>query len=141
MRSLAVAILAAGLIASPLAAQTPAIHNTPATPAVKTMTDGIVAGQAAAQTVSTGGSFAGGLVGGLVLGLIGTGIAYAVQGSADVPLVIQVSNQQHGSDYTVGFNQAFAERTKKKKRGSALTGGLVGTGVLVLLVASANSGG
>jgi hypothetical protein len=137
-----IALFAILLSTVPAAAQTPVVNTTPpaGTPAM-TMADGMVAGQAAAQTVSTGGSFAGGFVGGLVLGLIGTGIAYAVQGPADIPLVLQASNQQHGSDYMVGFHQAFAEASKKKKRSSALTGGLAGTGVLVLLVVSAGSGG
>ncbi len=140
MRLIAVAVLAAGLVASPIAAQTPVSDNPPVASSSLTMADGMIAGQAAAQTVSTGGSFAGGFAGGIVLGLIGTGVAYAVQGPADIPLTLQASNQQHGSDYMLGFNQAFAETSKRRKRGSALTGGLIGTGVLVLLVVSAGSG-
>jgi hypothetical protein len=141
MRFIAVAVLATGLMALPIAAQEAVVHNPQVASSSKTMADGMIAGQVAAQSVSTGGSFAGGFVGGIVLGLIGTGVAYAAQGPADVPLMLQASNQPHGSDYILGFTQAFAETSKKKKRGSALTGGLLGTGVLVLLVVSAGSGG
>jgi len=86
----------------------------------------------------TGGSFVGGFAGGLLLGLIGTGIAYAAQGPADVPVAYAADAQKYGSEYVLGFQQGFAEKSKKKKRGAALTGGLLGTGALVVLVLSAS---
>lgn len=140
MRAAASAALVLALMAAPAAAQqaqqTQEKSSTP--PPVKTVADGVVAGQAAAESQGTGGSFAGGLAGGLFLGLIGTGIAYAAQGPGDIPAVYAADAQKHGSEYVLGFQQGFAETSKKKKRSAALTGGLLGTGVLVVAVLSAN---
>jgi hypothetical protein len=131
----AVALLVLLLVAAPLTAQQTPVVDRPVQ--AKTMPEGVLAGSAAAQTIGTGGSFAGGMAGGLFLGLIGTGIAYVAQGPSQPTMTTVASNQQYGADYMMGFNQAFADESKRRKKSSALTGGLIGTGVLVLLVVSA----
>jgi hypothetical protein len=137
-RSLLVAV-AVLLTAVPVAAQTPVVDRQ-GTPAVETrsMADGMVAGQMLANTRGTGGSFVGGLAGGLVLGLIGTGIAYAAQGPSELPVSALAESQKYGSEYLLGVQQGFADRSKAKKRSSALTGGLLGTAAFVALVLSAS---
>ena len=135
-RSTGLVVLLALLSAAPAAAQQQSQEKL-AQP-VKTMTDGVAAGQISADAAGTGGSFWGGFAGGLFLGLIGTGIAYAAQGPADAPALQLAEAQKHGSEYLLGFQQGFAEKSKRKKRSSALLGGLVGTGTLVLLVVSAS---
>lgn len=140
MKAFAGAALVFVLLAAPAAAQqTGQTQEKSSTPVVvKTMADGMLAGQVAAEMRGTGGSFAGGLAGGLLLGLIGTGIAYAAQGPAEIPVAYAAEAQKYGSEYVLGFQQGFAEKSKKKKRGAALTGGLLGTGALVVLVLSAS---
>jgi hypothetical protein len=137
MRRTLFAVLAVLLAAAPALAQSPAERQTPSQVEVRSMTDGMVAGQMIAGTKGTGGSFAGGFAGGLFLGLIGTGIAYAAQGPAELPLTDRVEAQKFGSEYMLGMQQGFADRSKAKKRSSALTGGLLGTATFVLLLVSA----
>jgi hypothetical protein len=103
----------------------------------KTMADGMVTGQMLADQQGTGGSFVGGLAGGVFLGLIGTAIAYVAQGPADLPAVQLVEAQKYGSEYTLGLQQGFAEKSKKKKKSSALMGGLLGTAAFVAVLAGA----
>jgi hypothetical protein len=138
MRRSILVTVAVFITAVPCMAQTPVVDRAPA-PAVETrsMADGMIAGEVLAGTRGTGGSFAGGFAGGLFLGLIGTGIAYAAQGPADLPLTARADAQRYGSEYLLGLQQGYAERSKAKKRSSALTGGLLGTATLVLLVLSA----
>lgn len=124
------------LLATPVMAQQ--VQDKAAQPvAAKTMADGMVAGQMIADTKGTGGSFAGGLAGGLFLGLIGTAIAYVAQGPSDLPAANVIDAQKFGSDYTLGLQQGFAERSKSKKKKAALGGGLLGTAALVVLVVNA----
>jgi hypothetical protein len=138
MRRSMLVVVAVLLAALPCAAQVPVVDRQQA-PAVETrsMADGMVAGHMLANTQGTGGSFAGGFVGGLVLGLIGTGIAYAAQGPSELPITAFANSQKHGSEYVLGVQQGWAERSKAKKRSSALTGGLLGTATFVVLLLSA----
>jgi hypothetical protein len=136
--------LAAALIiaASPLYAQQPQQQtqeksSVVAPVVVKSMADGMVHGQMLAEQQGTGGSMAGGLAGGVLLGLIGTAIAYVAQGPAELPAVQLVEAQKYGSEYTLGLQQGFAEKSKKKKKNAALAGGLLGTAAWIAVIAGA----
>lgn len=100
----------------------------------------VLRGRAAAERVGTGGSFAGGFVGGFVLGLIGTGIACAVASGSDaqLPALDAARLAQATSDYQLAFRQGFEERVRSRKKGAALTGGLLGTATIVVLPLSAS---
>lgn len=91
--------------------------------------------EAAGDTHSGSGWMVGGLASGLVLGLIGTGIIWAVASSSSSD-VDRVPDGVDGSCYRAGY----AAKAKSMNSSSALTGGLLGTLALVVLVVSATSG-
>ena len=95
--------------------------------------------QRAAEQVGTGGYFAGGMVSGVFPGLIGTGIAYAVTATSDVqiPATTQAMIASNGSEYVLSYEQAFRDRVKARRKSSALTGGLLGTAVAVMIYVTA----
>lgn len=101
----------------------------------------ILHGQAAGDQVGTGGSMLGGFAGGFFLGLIGTGIAYAVASgsNAELPSFEAARIARTPGDYQIAFRQGFQERVRARKKASALTGGLLGTAVIVTLVLSASN--
>jgi hypothetical protein len=78
---------------------------------------------------------AGGFASGVLLGLIGTAITYAIASSSSVD-VNRVPDGVEPSCYRDGYTS----RAKGKNTSNALTGGLLGTAVLVLLVIAATSG-
>lgn len=90
--------------------------------------------EAADQAHSGSGWMAGGFVSGILLGLIGTGISWAMANSSTVD-VQRVPEGVESSCYREGY----ASKAKGKNSSNALTGGLLGTAVLVLLVVSATS--
>src|SRR5690606_4279794 len=92
-------------------------------------------GQRAAEQVGTGGYFAGGMVSGVFPGLIGTGIAYAVAATSDVqiPATTQAMIASNGSEYVLSYEQAIRDRVKASRKSSALTGGLLGSAVAVMI--------
>lgn len=140
MRTTLAIVVAILLLAPPAAAQNPVGQDrSAAVEAARTMADGMVAGQIMGRSQSSTGSFVGGFAGGLLLGLIGTGIAYAAQGPSDLPMAAQADAGRYGSEYVLGLQQGFADSSKAKKRSSALTGGLLGTATLLVLVLSAGS--
>lgn len=53
----------------------------------------------------------------------------------DLPAVQLVEAQKYGSEYTLGVQQAFAEKSKKKKKSAALAGGLLGTAAWIAILA------
>jgi hypothetical protein len=140
MRTVFVALIMALLVVAPAMAQTPD-PTRPAVPEVqqRSMAEGVLHGQTLADGRGTGGSFAGGFAGGIFLGLIGTGIAYAAQNPSELPMHERVEAQWFGSEYVLGLQQGYADRTRSRKRSSALTGGLLGTATLVVLVMSSGS--
>lgn len=94
-------------------------------------------GKADGKNVGTGGSFLGGFVGGVVLGLIGTGIAYVVQTQPDPPATVKYAR---GDPLCrMAYNDAYGKQGQKKKRGSALGGGLIGTFVFLVIYAASSS--
>src|SRR5687768_11118447 len=90
---------------------------------------------AADQLHSGSGWMAGGFVSGILLGLIGTGISWAMASSSSVE-VNRVPDGVEASCYRDGYTS----KAKSKNSSNALTGGLLGTAVLVVLVVSATSG-
>ena len=106
---------------------------------VYTLADGYTEGKILAEDLSTGGHFLGGFACGFLSGLIGTGILWGVTGGDDVPLHLNPDIEGKGSDYSMGFLRGYKERTKQKKRGARLGGGLLGTAGFVLVYLSATS--
>ena len=90
--------------------------------------------EAADLAHSGGGWMAGGFVSGILLGLIGTGVTWAMANSSSVE-VERVPDGVESSCYREGY----ASKARGKNTSNALTGGLLGTAVLVLLVVSASS--
>ena len=104
-----------------------------------TLADGYTAGKITAEGMSTTGPFLGGFACGFLTGLIGTGILWGVTGGDDVPFHLYSEIQEKGSDFSIGFVNGYIERTKQKKRGARLGGGLLGTaGFLVLFLSATN---
>ena len=103
--------------------------------------EGSLQGRAAAEGIGTGGYLAGGLLSGVTLGLIGTGITYAVAANSgvEVPASEMMMARERGAAYTQAYQEAFRDRVKDKRKSSALIGGLSGTAILLVLVASAGA--
>ena len=109
-----------------------------ATPArVYSMADGMMEGEMYAERIGTGGNFAVGLLCGTLVGLIGTGLCWALTGPASMSRMQYQAMEGKGSDYRLGFETGFAKKSKSRKRGAALGGGLLGT--LAFLVLYLNS--
>ena len=91
-------------------------------------------GKLDAQDRGTGGSVAGGLVGGFLLGLIGTGIVVLAQSKSDPPahLLLELEEEDETCRYT--YLESYRNESVSKKRKSALTGGLVGTAIIVAIL-------
>ncbi len=87
--------------------------------------------------VSSGGSLAGGLVCGLLGGLIGTGIAYVAQSAPEPPMLSALTVSD--GDCRYAYADAYKRAGKSKKQSAALTGGLVGTAVVVALLLSSST--
>jgi hypothetical protein len=127
-------------ISAPAVAQQQAPGTTQPTTA-DVVAQGTMDGRSAAEAKGTGSYFAGGIVGGLTLGLIGTGITYVVaaNSTAEVPSTDLIVARERGAAYTEAYQSAFRDRVKGRRKSSALTGGLLGTAVLVAIAVSAGS--
>lgn len=91
--------------------------------------------EAADQSHSGSGWMAGGFVSGVLLGLIGTAVTWAMaNSSAATP--DRVPDGLEASCYRDGYSS----KAKSKNSSNALTGGLLGTALLVVLIVSASSG-
>ena len=97
---------------------------------IYTLADGYTAGRIAAQDLSTKDHVLQGILGGMLTGPIAPGILWGVTRGDDVPLQLHPDVQEKGSDYSMGFVKGYKERTKQKKRGARLGGGLLGAVVL-----------
>ena len=91
--------------------------------------------EAASSTHNGSGWMLGGLASGVLLGLIGTAITYAIA-SSSTPEVSRVPEGVEAACYRDGY----VSRAKSMNTTNALTGGLIGTAVLVLIIVSASSG-
>jgi hypothetical protein len=99
----------------------------------------MVEGREAASNVSTGGAFGIGFVSGLCLGLIGTAVAYVAQGPP-AQLPEERYSSLNDASCRMAFKDGYNEAGRKKKKGAALVGGLLGTAAFVLVAVSASSG-
>jgi hypothetical protein len=129
-------------VTGPVMAQSRAGVSAPLMSPNETVTDliakGSLDGKVAANSRGTGSYFAGGVGYGVLLGLIGTGIGYVLAGHDNVNLP---TNQpfmfsDSSETYRRAFTQAYADRVKAKRKSSALAGGLTGTAIIVVVVAS-----
>jgi hypothetical protein len=91
--------------------------------------------EAASNTHSGSGWMLGGVASGVVLGLIGTAIITAVASSS----ASQAERVPDDAEPSC-FRDGYSSRAKSMNTTSALTGGLLGTAVLLLIILSANSG-
>ena len=95
--------------------------------------EGYKSGRYEAKDVSVSGSFVGGICGALFLGgFIGTALIWAMT-DGNQPRMSTIYFQEHkGSDFMMGFNDGYHERSKEKKRDAVLWGGTAGTVILTL---------
>jgi hypothetical protein len=91
--------------------------------------------EAASSAHSGGGWMAGGFVSGVLLGLIGTAISYAIASSS----AVEVNRVPDGVEASC-YRDGYTSKARSMNTSNALTGGLLGTAVLVLLVVAATSG-
>lgn len=94
-------------------------------------------GQRDGSKASTGGSFVGGFFGGLLLGLIGTGVAYIAQGKPDAPAAALQSLPS--AECRLVYDDSYGTKVQSRKRSAALTGGLIGTAILVVVLVATSS--
>jgi hypothetical protein len=94
-------------------------------------------GAAAAELAHPWGWFGRGLLGGLVGGPIGTVVAYRKAGQGDVtPLLPSGLDPADQRDrlYLEGYLAGFGDRIRSRRKGYALIGGAIGTGVLTYVL-------
>jgi hypothetical protein len=91
--------------------------------------------EAAGSAHSGAGWMGGGLLSGVVLGLIGTGVIWAMATSSTA----QPDRVPDGVE-SACYRAGYSARAKSINTSSALTGGLIGTAVFLVLVLSATSG-
>ena len=103
------------------------------------MEDGIRDGEMAGERRPSSSTVAGGIACGVLGGLICTGILWAMTGPDPVPLRYQAKAEGKGEEYYNGFVYGYEKRTKEKKRGARLGGGLLGTAAFVALYISATA--
>ena len=96
-------------------------------------------GRSDGKSVATGGALAVGMVSGLALGPIGTAIAWAAQGAPEPPR--SSLRDFKDAQCRLSYADAYREAGKSRKKGAALTGGLIGTGVLIIAVVAIGSAG
>ena len=93
-------------------------------------------GREAAEELHSGsGWMAGGFLSGVLLGLIGTGISWAIANSSSV----EVNRMPDGVEASC-YREGYTSKARSKNTSNALTGGLLGTALLVVLIVSASSG-
>jgi hypothetical protein len=97
-------------------------------------------GEDDAQARSTSGSTIAGFASGFLLGLIGTGIVVLAQSKSEPSDSVMMSLEEASEECQYAYTQAFEDESIKMKRKSALTGGLIGTAVLVAIYLAAEGG-
>lgn len=97
-------------------------------------------GIADAKERGTGGSMAGGFCGGLLLGLIGTGAAVLMQSSFEPSPAELAAIEDAGDECQYVYLDAYRDELRSRKRSAALTGGLIGTVVIVSVLLAASNG-
>jgi hypothetical protein len=105
-----------------------------------TMANGLMEGEALAEAHATSGNLATGLGIGVLTGLIGTGIGYFVVGPSPLSAEAIQRSLSRSADYQLGLKTGWEKKTRERKRHAFLAGGLLGTAVWIVIVASAQSG-
>ena len=77
-----------------------------------------------------------GLASGFLLGLIGTGIVAGVSqaGTVDPPSEILLILQEKSDSYVSAYLLSYSKKAKKKRLKKSITGGLIGTVVIVAVL-------
>ncbi len=99
-----------------------------------TLAGGLLDGELLAEGQRTGGKLGAGLGVGVLTGLIGTGIGYFVVGPEPLSAEALARNAGRSADYQLGFKTGWERKTRSKKRGAFLAGGLLGTAAFVVMV-------
>jgi len=100
---------------------------------------GLMDGEIHGDRIRTAGNFVAGLAFGTLLGLIGTGIGYFATSPATMNSETAAAMDGKGADYQLGFRMGWDKKTKSKKRGKVLGGGLIGSVVMgVIYLVSQN---
>jgi len=98
-------------------------------------------GRAAAKDVGTTGWFFGGFAGGAIGSLVGTGVAFAVAASSDAPLPpaqrLAITNEPQ--QYQIAYAEAYSAEVRSQRKGQALAGGLIATGVVATIILTSMS--
>jgi len=100
---------------------------------------GYLDGEASAsENYSGGGWFAAGLGGGFLLGLLGGGIIVGISqsGTVEPPTMHKMGVLDKSSKYKMGFYDGYSKKAKKKRLTYSITGGLLGTAVIVMVILS-----
>jgi hypothetical protein len=94
-------------------------------------------GRLDATRTSTSGAFTVGLLSGFGLGLIGTGLAWGFQATPrpDESKLATLPS----AECREAFRETYGREGKARKRGAALTGGLIGTAIIVTIVVASGS--
>ncbi len=95
---------------------------------------GSEAGRTEASNVSTAGWLVRGFIGGALLGPIGTGVAVAKAGSSAESAAAAAAQARPLGDlaYARAWQDAYLNRLRMRRQRSALIGGAVGTGLLLV---------
>jgi hypothetical protein len=125
--------------ASTPAAVTPYAITPYANPSENSINSGYIAGRIAAGSHETFGWFVGGFFAGATLGLVGTGVTWVLAGSGGMDLKTHelASIRNRNQQYFEGYTGGYAERIRSKRKGSALSGGLLGTLTFVAIYLNA----
>jgi hypothetical protein len=136
---LLLAVLLLSASQSTLAQQPPPTYTGATPEQASQVAQGATDGWDAASKRGTAGWMVGGIASGVTLGLIGTGITYFVAGSSDTqaPVSERLMLSQRAPEYSQAFQAAYSDGLKSKRKKAALTGGLVGTATMLVLVLSA----
>jgi hypothetical protein len=135
-RTFAIALMAIALPLHAQQQQAPAglSSTAPAVELAKARLDGEVA------ATNAGGWFGRSVVIGALTGLIGTTITYAVAATStpELPTEKKLLIADKPQDFQVMYEKGYADKVRKKRKSTALGGGLLGTAAFVALVVTSS---
>lgn len=117
---------------APISNAAPITDTAPASKPALNYSDFAEQGKRDAQETGTGGAFTIGVVSGLGLGFIGTVLACGFQGEPEAPPA--KTEPLLNTESRLAYTTAYGKEGKRKKRGAALVGGLIGTAALVSII-------
>lgn len=91
--------------------------------------------------LNTGGWFGRSVVIGAFTGLIGTTVTYAVASTStpELPAEKKLAIANQSPDLQAIYEKGFADKVRARRKSTSLKGGLLGTAVFVVLIASSGS--